>query len=459
MSDYDALTDLFLSEGGPAVKPRAGTTLRLSTDMSTATTSDPATHPAPSPPQEVLAPPAPAREATLEGLILGHLPVLGSAWVTQYAKHAAELLHEAVAILRWQGGQAWVDIVTPRSAPSTPHSRVGAMGSDDENLEKAIAAAARRARHWLLRVDDISEPDLLAIAGLSSVTLLTGADDAAVVASYQSMKGLCQIASVRESASGTPLTIGLAIMGAEDEKASAAEAKLRRAGVTFLGREIGPAARVAKIGACTTTAVFRGDATIPLQKAVELIMGQGGSSAVAPTPLIGARPVQADASVIRSAPPLVEAKPSPVASAAPATFSRTVPAAPASQQHAEAATRTAAPRGSALPLPTGLRMIAATCPYAPLLRLATDAEGTLHLIAHVGSDAVRDLLTAASWSVEHAALLAAAYTSLDGERLQSGPTLHLLTDDARTVRGLLDTAVRVHLVVTTDGGAVLKPLN
>ena len=88
----------------------------------------------------------------------------------------------------------------------------------------------------------------------------------------------------------------------------------------------------------------------------------------------------------------------------------------------------------------------------------------LHLLAGAGgvagagaateaSQAIGQLLSAASWAEDHADLLAEAHAALRGGRARGGPILHLLTDEPRAARGLLGTGVRIHLLtpVETDG--------
>jgi hypothetical protein len=402
MSDYDALTELFLSDGGPAVRAKTVNSLRLTGVAPSAAT-----------------PPAAATESiVIEGLILGHLPVLGAAWVTQYAKHAADTIAAPVGLLRVQGGQVSVDVVTPRGG-----ARINAQEAERESLADALAAACAIARHWLVRVDDTSEPDLLGMAHLSCVTLLTGADDAAVVASYRTMKGLCALPDAAREAPA----LHLAIMGAADDKAEAAEAKLRRAATTFLGRDIDATARVAKIGATAATAYYRGEAEAPLAEMIGLLRAPARVAAPA---LVESKPLTMDGP--RAAPVPAREEPAPVPRVAPL---------------------------SSDVLPDGLTALAVTCPFAPRVRLAIDTGRGLHLIAGDGDDSARELLVAASWAGEHADLLAAACPGLRAANVLAGPTLHVMTSDARAVRSLLDTAVRVHLVVDVGTARVVKALN
>ncbi len=370
MSDYDALTDLFLSDGGPAVKPRPVATLKLAGNGEHRLSTQAEPPPVPASPRA-------HKELVIEGLILGHLPVLGAAWVAQYAKHLAETTHEPIALVRLQGGQIFIDMVTGRGTGD----RVSGIESERETLEDALAAARMLASRWLVRVDDTSEPDLLALDGLAAVTLLTGADDAAIVSSYRTMKGLCSLTTEGESHAPA---FNLAIMGAADDKAAAAEAKIRRAAMTFLGRDVDATARVAKIGAGSATPLYRGEWTGGLADALREIRSARPAEPIAqPTHASHPATPRPVTEAIQS-PGFVEPKPAIVSS-------------PISGVQPVAHDRDTSPV-----LPAGLTPLDCACPSVPSVRVAQAADGSLHLIAPVGTDGVRDLLAVASWVAEHA---------------------------------------------------------
>lgn len=408
LDEHDALADLFLSETGPV--------LRLAAD------APPSARPA---------------HASIEGLVLGHLPVLAAAWVVQYAKHAADESNQTVGLVRVQGGQVWVDLVQPRGATPRNSSRIGAPGVATD-LRGAISLAAREAGRWLVRVDEIDEPELLTTPGVGAVTLLTGADMPAIVASYRTIKNLCGEEPVAMDAVSR---VRLAIMGADDAAAAEAEARIAKASRTFLGGSIACAARVGKIAPSSTRVVFRGQGAPTLAELVSLIEGEA-------EPAQPAQPIDAPANVVASTPQVV-----PIANRGVEPASDPAPAGPTGADQAEIAVL------------IGLRPLAATCPLAPGVVLARGSGGELHLVTHAtekeADRAVGGLLAAAAWSEQHRSLLDAAFPG--GAACESGPALHVVVDDARGARGLLDTGVRVHLAVeaSLDGRIVrvAKELN
>lgn len=430
-AEYDAIADLFLSEAA-TLEPA---TLEAAPRLRLAQESEPAalTGTAVSLPSS-----KPAGPLRIEGLLMGHLPVLGGAWVTQYAKHAADQGRQPVVLVRVQAGTLSVDLVLPRGTPTKVNSRIGS-GSQGEDLSQALTHAASEAAHWLVRVDEIDEPELMALPQVRNVTLLTGADAAAVVASYRTIKNLMAALDTRE---GAP-ELGLAIMGAGEEGASEAEQKIRNAVKTFLATDLKPAARVGRVGACSTVALYRAASDLSLGKVFDLVTqaSQAASQVVEPKPARG--PGQPTSAPTPAAPsPASTHSPvgSPATGVSPPALSS--PEAPMSRAHAAEL--------------LGLRSLPSECPYAPGVILAGGEGGTLHLIIAArgaGGDCsmdegVRRLLTAAAWADDHAGLLENAHAESLAAVRANGPILHLLTGDAKSARGLLDTGVKVHLVAT-----------
>jgi hypothetical protein len=289
-ADYDALTDLFMSdhplpasqrkdakhEVNREVRPEAAMEidvpalpkLKLAPQAAAPAVSSGAAHV-----RSIGAAHVPStRKATIEGLILGHLPVLGAAWVTQYAKFAAEQRAANIALLRSHEGQTWLDIVQPKHAQ--PISTSG-EDNDEPSLLASTAKAASLAQGWIVRVDDCNEPDLLTLPSLSCITLLTGADDPAILASYRTIKHLAQLAeslgrplSTNDEQDG--LRVQLVIMGADAARAAEADAKIRRSAQAFLGASIAPAIAIAKISPCSTVALYRGASTASLSELLDI---------------------------------------------------------------------------------------------------------------------------------------------------------------------------------------------
>lgn len=462
LGEYDALADLFLSHdharamlGGPRqasvpVSMPAPMPASMPSSMLRASEGGPALRfpredvtPVANARIDVAPPEAAASPLMVEGLILGHLPVLGAAWVGQYAKHVAASTHEPVALLRMQEGQVSLDLVSPVGTAARAHSRVGAASMDPGTitLEAAIAQARREASRWLIRVDEVHETELLGLADVAQVTLLTGADDAAVVSSYRTLKQLSRHLTTRDEEDG--MTLGLAILGADDARASAAEAKLREGARTFLSTPIAPAAKVGKISPGTTTTLYR--APTGQMSASETLAGVLAMLRETPRATMQAVHVEPRGEVSE-----------PVQHATGERVSReTLESRPV---------RGVAGTSDDLAALIGLTDADATCPYAATVQLAWGEDG-LHLLAmqEAGRDPIRELLAAAAWAQDHKTLLTRLAPKGTTQASGLGPTLHLITRDLRAARSLLDTAIRVHVLVEVKAGSdvvrALAPAN
>jgi hypothetical protein len=395
---YDALTDLFLGPGNGGPKGAGAV----------ATPDRPASRP--------------AGRAPVEGLILGHLPVMASAWVMQYARSLAGA-SGAVAILRIRAGEVALEL-----AGGAPPAEAA------PDLATAIATAAPLARAWLVQVDESAERLLASSGGLDTLTLLTGADEAAIVSAYQALKDML--------APGSGPEVRLAIMGAAPDKGAQSAERIARTAGAFLGRKISVVACVSKIGPGRPATLFRapleGDANAVLEGALRSIR--------APRPAHGLRP-----QVTVSAPPIpLEPQPTPASTPARAPTPARQASSPPMRPEPPAQ------RSLAQHLP-GLVPLGFVCPYAPTIELALDDTGGMHLLA--GADAgpnegLAGMMAVSTWAIQHERLIELASAGVGRALDPTAPvTQHLFTADARRVRALLDAPIRLHLIapVTVDG--------
>jgi hypothetical protein len=453
----------------------------------------------------------PARErgvetSVIEGLVLGHLPVFASAWGTQYAKHVAQSTGEPVALLRFTTGRASLDLY--HAGAERGLEGLASDGNAQRTLEASIALASTLSPRWIIRLPDATEPELVD-ASVDFVTLLTGADEAAVVASYRTLKGLAGDGSrEREPRHAWRL----AVMGADPVKANEAGQKVRRAVETFLGSELEMVPCVARIGSLRAALVFDAPTAMGWREAIAAIRRasqrpdprdppsrRSALTDPAPTPGSAAPlpPPTAPRTAPHTSPPAGSASGGamdagvkgagftpmtfthvPARSVGSATQGRGLPRYEQRPGTAEKATAGAAKgvvngvgRGAAgddqarngsgesgapgwLP---GLRVSKAKCPFVGHIELATDERGALHLIARDGvTSSVQDLYTVAAWAREHEALLRLAD---DAIRDASAITLHVLTTTPSAHRRLLETEVRVHAMARAGSAWAVIDLN
>ncbi|QYK49729.1 MAG: hypothetical protein KF838_07695 [Phycisphaeraceae bacterium] len=375
----------------------------------------------------------------IEGIILGHLPVFASAWASQYAKHVAQTQEETVAFLRFTGDRASLDV-------HHAARRSESNGTRSDTLSDAIRAAVALNPRWIVRLPDACEPEL-ADGCVDTLTLLTGADEAAIVACYRTLKSL----TTREPDSSSdhlatgPIQWRVAIMGADPIKAAEAGKKIGRAAEAYLESDLEISACVARIGASRTSLLFDGPASMSWREAISLIR----SSPTRFAPSEQSLPSPTSATNARSLDNARASIPVP----------ETRPPSPREVASSESAPRPATPTTSptdSIPL-AGLRDVGVRCPLFPAVQLAVDDDGRLHIVERSGSrDPMGNLLAVANWARSHASLLALAAPSIENA---SEPTLHYVTSDPATDRRLLDTDVKVHAFVRLGSDAAILDLN
>jgi hypothetical protein len=466
-NEFDALTDLFIGDGvlsphGSSESGAASTMLRIVPEhVPQAVAREPM--PSESMARESVSPErtggslaSEAGRAHVTALVLGHLPVFASAWANQYARHLAQDSGAPVAVIRIRGGYAAVDVVGADQTDIEPA----------QSIEHAICQAASVTNRWVLRVGEPDEPTLSRCDAIDELTLLTGIDEAAVVASYQTLKRFA-----REDENSPEIT--LAVMAASDEQAQPIAHKISRAAETFLERPARVICCIEKISGGPSAHVFGGDSTITLDEALDLIREPREAISDA-APVEQAETADALESIVEPSPALTavdrmlselieghdddrEAAPLP---------HRDVPRAFPDETPAQACDSSAgAASGPACAeVPTceldGFETLEAKCPYCESILLAIDAHGSLHLIADADATIENQLVgltTAAGWAADHMRLLALAEPDLDAA---SYPTRHLITRTPAAVRRLLDSDLRVHLLVDGPGDThTVIPLN
>jgi hypothetical protein len=373
----------------------------------------------------------------VEALVLGHLPVRASLWVRQYAARTADVIDGAVALVRLARGGASIERHTP-------------VGVRADGVPPGYD-------RWIVRVEEVDQPALLRLGKrVDRVTILTGADDAAVIAAYRLLKGLAaEYDGTIGEGEGPELAI--AVAGAEPGRARAAERRLVDAAQRFLGRELLVGRAVMKAGPTNVTGMGQWEGASGVDELLERIR-----SGEVLEERVNGKP--GPAKTLRPGP---QPGPQPVVMTRPAA--EVVPSATASRIGG-VASRTAERRDlldDELPPPLaslvrGLRATDLRCPSAPEVELATDEDGGLHVLTRFGREGLDAAVTAAGWARVNAMLLARCVEGLS-EAAARVATVHVGGDDARELRSLADSSVQLHLVrrVEARGGGVwvCDPLN
>lgn len=423
--DFDALADLFL---GPGEAPSPGASA-----VSSGTGREP----------------EPAGSPEVELLVLGHLPVRAPLWARQYAWELAQRSPAPVALVRLVAGTLQVEVLAPGLEPEAPMT--DAAGA----LREAFSQAGR----VLVRVDEPDEPRLARWSGASSITLLSGVDDAAVVAAYRAIK------SLGPGEEGDGPGIRVAWMGCSPEASNAAMVKLERACEAFLQRPLASGGCAARIDGAQGRVLFRGP--IPPGSTLEDLLGAAArESAACRARRHAARPEPgaSRAGVLRLA-TQHDDRPDDDAWAEAGTTASGHAASTGTPASASPGAADRTPQGSGEPRPpsfasllAGLTALPATCPDTPGVELAMDQRGGLHLLVLDDRGGASALVACRAWAGRHAPLLARACEGLS-EASCAEAALHLVTRDAPSAAPLLHTPMHLHLAVPVPGGWVLAPLN
>jgi hypothetical protein len=434
--------------------------------------------------------------AQAQAVILGNLPGISGPWLTQYAQLTAQQ-RGPVVVLHVDEETIDLELVEPREEAQpavrsdTPAVRIppAAPGSGLVGLLDALVRAEQAPVQTVL-VRLPAEPDAMAVSRLSALedwTVLCGADDASVVATYRMLKQV-----VEHDPRNAGKHVGLMVMGSDEPAVHHAADKIATAAASHLStpvRLVGQLQQmqpvsVRQLGSFPDpvgvwpelVAWMRGLETPadespppPADKPEEKAMSQHAEPIISPHLRVPPRPARPQAPHDEPAPPTGPESPDQAhRPQAPRT------AMPVREQAAPPATTTAEldlfallnQGPAAIPGGTPLE---ARIPAAPSIQLALDAQGVVHLLVqHALADdprrAVPELMEAKRWAEENRSLL--ALTQRDRGFAPAPPVLHLFTDRPEQATALvarLGDTLRLHLLqkvtLGRETGWFCTPLN
>jgi len=415
-----------------------------------------------------------AQRATVELLIVGHLPVRGSLWLVPYADAVAR---EAgpTALIRLDDEQPSLEIL--RGPPGAPP--VSAAGT----LREAIAGVAAVPASWMVRPAGGTTSGEIVAAGADRITILTSADQAAVVRAYEWVLNLVEAAERSHRAAPQ---IGLAVLGADTEVARGVMGRINQTARSNLDVELRLVACVPRMDAeveSSGSVRFSPQATPDLAEVVNWINTPAPAPPVAspelqqvPSPSSqseppgaleqGARSDAPEAAPVRSTEPAAAPEP-PVPTAVCGSCGSTVKLVP--KPSVELETKIPAgsiepdDRGAPVPLShyvEGLTPLAVRCPGHERVELALDSAGRLNILGR--EDAMRQMRIVETWAKAHREIISMACP--DQWIDPGGATVtHVFTERPASVADLHGSDLRLHVLtpVTVDGrkGWYAGPLN
>jgi len=383
--------------------------------------------------------PDPEVKSSIELLLPAHLPVQGGLWLVPYAgREAADGLsillkmHEDTIDLA-AIGQGDVDL------------------SGCASLDSVMECVGTKVAHWIVQPPSDADPTSLLHCDADCVTLLSGADQAAVVGAYRLLKGLI-------SASGTTVdlpSIRLVIVGAEERAAGDAASRIIQTAHHQLDVQIEVGLPLPAMG---STSRVISQVSIPRTRNIVDLMSCLRSSFAQPDEIQTTHrfehAVSEQLTPEYSAPNHTEESP---------TLQEPVKIVEPRATHVEeqpVLETASVPSSSYATYVEGLLSIAPRCPEHEHVELAVDSDGRVHVLAD--AEDFRDCAIVAGWFDRHHKLIVMACggMAIDTEK---PPIQHLFTDDAVSVADLHGSGVQLHLIakveVQGNWGTFSTPLN
>lgn len=444
-------------------------------------------------------------QAVAQAVLLGNLPGLSGPWLTQYAQLLAQE-KGPVAVLHVDDEVIELELVEPRvdaepamraEGPATrvppPNGDSGLIGLLDALVRNNNAPV----RTVLVRLS--AQPEAMSVSRLSALdrwTVLCGADDAAVVGCYRTLKQV-----VEHDPRNAGKQVQLFIMGSDDAAAQGAADKIAATASSALSTPVTLAGYLRQMQPVSVRAL--GSFADPVALWPGLVAWletlQAPATAPADQPSSFAEPEAVAEPEAPATPEPVIASPLNVPSprrqpgrvSAPVADETPQPTATNPGDSTASTPRTAKPvTGLATaathpPVPDLFSLLAqgpaaieggqpldARVPAAPSIQLAIDGRGTVHLLVfHSQADdprrAVPEMMEARRWVAEQHAVLALTQRDRDfADPKQAPPVLHLFTDRAELATALvarLGDALKLHLLqkvtLGRETGWFCTPLN
>ena len=365
----------------------------------------------------------------IECIVPGHLPVRAGGWFLPCARHLAGEAHSGV-LMQLESDQADV----------TAFGTNGASGNRSALLE----GLAQQSRRWFLLPSHETSPAEYPLFGVDRITVLTGADQAAVVAAYQTIKSIVS----GSGAEASRLNLGLFIAGSPQSQAEETADRLMHTVQRQLGCEMTFRGSMHQVGAvsgglhrmCIDVADgpvgLVADVRRAISAAAAMTAGEPAPLTVPPPLAVAAEespPEEAFSEALQQEPASPSAAPLGVVVAEPAETADTVHETDGQE--------------SLSCCIDGLTLLPVRCPHHIEVEVACDAHGVLQAVAM--ADALPELMAVQAWLRSHMEPVDMACPEA-GLDTKSAPRIQVCTDDARSVMSLLDAEVELHLLVTID---------
>lgn len=357
--------------------------------------------------------------ASVDLLLLGHLPVQGSLWLVPYAGRESQggigaliRMHEDTVDLAIVG-ESTLDI------------------SQCESLDDAFDIIASAVTCWMVQPPSDVDSTSLLHCDADRITLLSGADQAAVVGAYRLLKGLVLASSNTEE--NPPMN--LVIVGTEERAANDAANRIVQTAHHQLGVQLSVSHPLPAMGSGSrvgSQASFqRSSSIVDILSRIRAVSTEVSEESQPSMPVTPRHAVEIEEPVTDS--PMNDAADTP----------RQEMSHPSLASHVD-----------------GLIGLKARCPGHEEVELALDTQGRVHVLAD--AEDFRDATIVSSWVTQHRDLIAMACGGIEIDA-SATPKQHVFTANAIMVADLHGTDIALHLLteVEVEGhrGLFSTPLN
>lgn len=372
--------------------------------------------------------------STIELLLPAHLPVQGGLWLVPYAGRAA--------------GQG-ISMLVRMHEETVDVAAIGTGVADFTgctSIEEVISQLDAPISNWIVQPPADADPTSLLHCDADYVTLLSGADQAAVVGAYRLLKGL--IAATGESQPLPP--IRLVIVGTEERASSDAASRIIQTAHHQLGVQIEVGQPLPAMGS-TNNVISQ----VSFARSSNVVDFMSRLRVKAEEALEEELPIthRFELPKDQSEKPQEE----PIQNIETPTIEAAVIEETVVEEKVDAPDTT---QRSFTSYVDGLLAIAPRCPEHEHVELAVDSNGRLHVLAN--AEHFRDAAIVSGWTSRHGEILSLACGGLQIDQTMQ-PIQHLFTNNAVSVADLHGSGVMLHLLteVEVEGntGLFSTPLN
>ncbi len=353
-----------------------------------------------------------ATQTTVELLIPAHLPVQGGLWLVPYAGRAAE--QDNVMLVRMH--DETIDFASIGNTPIELEScrSLESMFSNLDTTDSAIS-------HWIVQPPADSDAVSLLHGDPDVITLLSGADQAAVVGAYRLLKSF--VTAAKDQDDLPPIRI--VIVGAEERAANDASSRIVQTAKHQLGIQVEVGHPLPAMG---SQSKVQSQCSIPRSCNLIDLLSRLRTNSTPEDVLETTERITPEMPVERVeevTPVFSEESEQEVLNKEPIVE--------------ESITKEA----SLTSYVEGLLSIKPRCPEHEEIEIAIDSHGVLHVLAH--ADAFRETTIVTAWINKHRDLISMACGGIELSTT-SGTVQHFFTDDAVSVAELHGTGVKLHLL-------------